>query len=320
MTALHYEDGSVENCEIGIVNGKVPEEVEKCCKCSVGLWRNLTNKTYLLAAMGKNSERLYVLSEAKTYDRLNTNIDYGCPIIANANLSSAKKVSDDVCPPTHLYNIGDNTSRGIVIAYSDNRCYYYIKNPRGEYSVFHWHEVFDADCQNYERLDVASNTPSVPISYFNMCIGELFHKKWYFGIDDHPEYQRSDVWTLEQQVNLIDSIFNGIPIGAIVVCDRDWKDENEPYEEIIDGKQRFKAIIDFVSDKFLYRGKLYSKLHPFDRQKFTNAQISIGELYFPKSKYDRKRVLETFIKLNIGGTSMDKETIDRAKMMLYNLE
>ena len=41
----------------------------------------------------------------------------------------------------------------------------------------------------------------------------------------------------------------------------------------------------------------------------------MGELNFRNKSYDKKEVLENFIRLNESGSSMDKEIIEKAKRM-----
>jgi hypothetical protein len=66
------------------------------------------------------------------------------------------------------------------------------------------------------------------------------------ALDLNPPYQRGDVWTLSQRVNLIKSLLLGIPIAALIINRRGsnaaWKknegDPEDVYYAMIDGKQR----------------------------------------------------------------------------------
>ena len=90
--------------------------------------------------------------------------------------------------------------------------------------------------------------------------------------------------------------------------------------EILDGKQRLSAIIDYVSSKFTYRGKYYHELSGATRSEFENQQILVGKLNLRRNGIacDKNKVIEQFIRLNECGTSMDKEIIDKAKKMIKN--
>ena len=66
---------------------------------------------------------------------------------------------------------------------------------------------------------------------------------YHRGLIDNPDYQRGYVWTLEDKQKLIQSIFNRADIGKFVFIE----DENyrEYRLEVIDGKQRLRAILDY---------------------------------------------------------------------------
>jgi uncharacterized protein with ParB-like and HNH nuclease domain len=69
----------------------------------------------------------------------------------------------------------------------------------------------------------------------------------------NPDYQRDLVWSLEDKVNLIDSIYNDIEIGRFAFIKTDYSKNNfdfdkDFYWEILDGKQRISAIIDFFEE------------------------------------------------------------------------
>lgn len=68
-----------------------------------------------------------------------------------------------------------------------------------------------------------------------------------------PPYQRGDVWTTLQRVNLIRSLLLRVPIAAVIVNERGlmptWRDE-EVWYAVIDGKQRITTAL------LWFRGKL----------------------------------------------------------------
>lgn len=271
----------------------------------------------------------YVLNESKKLSDLSDNIDYENNWTYINNLLENCE-NDQVfyskhgckCPETRKFPIGTLTNHGVVLA--NNSEFYYTKYENvkyggingtefmGTYSygVFHWHDVFDVSKCSEKRLQIPKNI----INYYNTSLETLYGKEWHFGVDRNPKYQRGDVWSQEQKEALIDSIFNRIPIGAMIFARRDWKD-GERMDEIVDGKQRYTTIIDFVSDRFRYRGMLYSELNPRDRNEFDDSQVMLGEIIF-RDGYDEKQVIETFIRLNIGGTSMDGNVIEKAKEMI----
>lgn len=86
--------------------------------------------------------------------------------------------------------------------------------------------------------------------------------------------------------------------------------------EILDGKQRLNAIIEFYENRFPYKGKYYNDLSAKDKRVFENHHISVGEI----KEADKKVVLKYFLMLNRTGKSMDKSQLDKVEQMLKECE
>lgn len=127
----------------------------------------------------------------------------------------------------------------------------------------------------------------------------------YAGVDFTPDYQRDYVWTLEDKVKLIDSIFNNVTIGLFVFADLPYKDDDKQYE-VIDGKQRLTALVDFFEDRFQYNGVYFSELSDGDICHFESYGVSIGILKEPteKEKY------AAFLAVNTLGKVMDESHLE----------
>lgn len=90
------------------------------------------------------------------------------------------------------------------------------------------------------------------ISSSGRSLSDLIHWLDTGDIELNTPYQRGDVWTEQQRVNLIKSILMGIPIAALVINrrgDNQFWDKvsgpikaGEPYYACIDGKQRLTAV------------------------------------------------------------------------------
>ena len=238
-------------------------------------------------------------------------------------------------PENVQMNVGDKCLCGALnnctIVAKDERGYYYIKyfpsdwkvkkNPeikdKPSYLAAHWHSV-NPVIDNPFLIEIQPSE----VFYSNQSISGLLLKYFYFGVDMNPEYQRGNVWTEEQKVKLIDSIFNNINIGSFVFVEKKWFTDDQKVTsemfEILDGKQRLTAIIDYVSSKFPYQGKYWHELSPYTRNQFESQGILVGEMKLNRKdkEYNRKRVIEQFVRLNECGTSMDKEILDKAKKMV----
>jgi hypothetical protein len=74
-------------------------------------------------------------------------------------------------------------------------------------------------------------------------------------IDLNPPYQRASVWTTEQRVNLIKSLMQGLPVGAVFVNERRFP---HPWA-CVDGKQRIETIVMWLRDEFAVPGEWFEE-------------------------------------------------------------
>lgn len=154
----------------------------------------------------------------------------------------------------------------------------------------------------------------ISLNYSQRNIDDLLSKTYYFGVNFEPEYQREFVWSKEDKIKLIESIFNNVEIGKFVFIHYDnkkWSETGYSYE-ILDGKQRMRAILDFYEDRFQYKGKCYSELSYRDQCHFDDFPISMAEV----SELSREQILRYFIMLNTGGRVMAKEHLNKVRKML----
>jgi len=162
-----------------------------------------------------------------------------------------------------------------------------------------------------------SKEDHIYIRQLNSGIDSLLHMVYsaWGGVDFDSEYQRDHVWELNDKIALIDSIFNNVEIGKFVFVQKSEKTVGK-YYEVIDGKQRLTALCEFYEDRFKYNGKYFSELSAKDRWKFLNHSVSYGYLENPT----RRKVYETFIKMNTCGKPMDIKYIDNVKKLLKELD
>ena len=141
-------------------------------------------------------------------------------------------------------------------------------------------------------------------------------------------YQRDYCWTNEQERCFIESIYNSINCGMVVVRKRSWawvaqqiKNGNEEvsFWDIVDGKQRLHALSRFVCDKFKdSHGNYFSDLSEWAQNEFLDSMvIAYAELGETATDED---VIETFLGVNHTGTPMTKEHIESVKMIQSKLK
>ena len=136
----------------------------------------------------------------------------------------------------------------------------------------------------------------------------------YAGVDFAPEYQREYVWTLEDKQKLIDSIFNNVSIGLFVFANLPYEEDQKHYE-IIDGKQRLTALVEFFEDRFQYKGYYFSQLSWHDQHHFEECGAHIGILEKPtvKEKY------AAFLAVNTFGKVMDESHLKSVREVYESL-
>ena len=120
------------------------------------------------------------------------------------------------------------------------------------------------------------------------CVESIIHKAMFFGIDMNPSYQRDFVWNMNEKTKLLDSIFHYIDIGQFALLR--LNNPTSHLYEIIDGKQRLNAILDFYENKFPYNGKYFNELSLSDQNAFLNFNIAF--CIIDENTVDRNKILE----------------------------
>lgn len=192
-----------------------------------------------------------------------------------------------------------------------------------------WHEL--------DKLPLASNveelySPYLPGHVSTMTIDSFFHQVAHNGVVCDPEYQRGYVWTEQDQVDLIDSIFNRINIGSFVFIrhhgylheksgglvtyinldgDEFTIDREQDYtNSIVDGQQRLTTIWKFYTNQFKYKGLYHDEMNFRDRCEFENTTISTRTIN--EDDVNKRDIFDMFIKIN-RGVPQDESHLDAIK-------
>jgi hypothetical protein len=84
------------------------------------------------------------------------------------------------------------------------------------------------------------------------------------------------VWTPEQKVRLIESLYMGMPIGALVhnqtILANQWCDG-----WLLDGQQRLSTILEYADGGFAVNGWLYPDLPDIEKRHFLRIGIPLIE-------------------------------------------
>ena len=127
-----------------------------------------------------------------------------------------------------------------------------------------------------------------------------------------PDFQRSFIWGVKQQIRLIESILLGIPLPAFY-----FNQDKNGAQQVIDGVQRLTTIKRFMSDQlelkkeyFEYLGPLngskFSTLDSVTKRRFASTQI-VAHVIEPQTPDDVK--YDIFNRVNTGGSPLSAQEI-----------
>lgn len=113
-----------------------------------------------------------------------------------------------------------------------------------------------------------------------------------------PSWQRPLVWTYEQKVRLIESLWLGLNIGTYTFnrAERGSKFDNL----LIDGQQRMWALQCYLTDEFPVFGHYWSEVTEVDRRGFEFSRHF--HCYITKSE-DEDYLRSYYNMMNFGGTA-----------------
>lgn len=147
--------------------------------------------------------------------------------------------------------------------------------------------------------------------YSTLHIKRLVEDRKELIID--PDFQRGNVWAKKQGAELVESILMGIPIPVMYLFEvKDGK------KQVVDGRQRITAILDFLNDKLVLRDlKILPK---YNDCKFSDLDAKMqgifedSQMYFyiiqpptpERVKYD------IFDRVNRGGTRLTNQEMRNA--------
>jgi len=253
-------------------------------------------------------------------------------------IASSKQHAAEVCmpDPTIFYKVGDRVKYGNwdwsgILEVCEGGRYYKLfsmtwKTGRNvsdtSENKIHYLPWYDfqpymtaAENESRERFE---QDDDIFFSYSQRDMSGLMN--YYFskyGIDLEPEYQRGNVWTIEQKRALITSIFRNIDIGKIAIIKRHWgPDGNKPATpklyEMLDGKQRLTALVEYYTGQFTWRGKYFHELCWSDKGHFKYYTVSIAET----DPLTKEQKYHYFLKLNTSGVPVDPDHMAKVTGLL----
>lgn len=226
--------------------------------------------------------------------------------------------------PTYYFELGDEVEYGnlqdivIVDIFDDGKVYEIdctsinnnYGNPIVNKHVRHYVTWLDVRPLSPEDHDIISND-DLQLRYSQMQLSSLLTNLYSFRTNMNPVYQRDYVWSNNDKILLIDSIFNNIDIGKFVFIHLPYAPDSPSYE-ILDGKQRLNALAGFYENRFSYRDLFFNDLSRHEKYQFTNYPVSVAEL----TDITEQQKLRYFLTLNRTGKVMDQKHLEKVEAML----
>ncbi|WP_262406790.1 MULTISPECIES: DUF262 domain-containing protein [Tsukamurella] len=133
----------------------------------------------------------------------------------------------------------------------------------------------------------------------------------------NPSYQRRSVWSDDYRRFFIDTILKDFPCPAIYL-ENETRAGAPTRHNVIDGKQRLEAIIEFTMDKFHLGSYLddedladayYSDLPESKQQKFVDYVLSVENI----SRSNPHEIREAFARLNRNTAKLNRQELRKAQ-------
>ena len=175
----------------------------------------------------------------------------------------------------------------------------------------------EEDESPYVTYDIATYPSDLTLS--------VIKDMWDDGELEVPKFQRSFVWTIKQSSQLVESFLLGLPVPQVF-----FYIDDEHKNLIIDGQQRIRSIIYFLSgyfgdeneqgrrqvfrltgldDRSPYHKKTFNDLDASDQRKLKNAVLRAVNIRQLTPTKDSTSAYHIFERLNTGGTPLKPQEI-----------
>ena len=177
--------------------------------------------------------------------------------------------------------------------------------------------TYRPDNFDFSTLKTFAKRDHYRTSFYNTTVDCLL-SMYYRKCNMNAPYQRGRVWDETDKKLLIYSIFNDIEIGKFTFVETPFDEYLKTgfTSEILDGKQRLSALVDFVEGRFDFEGVLFRDMRPSDQTKISTAPVLVAKLH-ESTTYKQK--LEHFLKVNTFGRQQDPSHLDFVREELKKL-
>ena len=126
-----------------------------------------------------------------------------------------------------------------------------------------------------------------------ITIAELRDRYKNKQIELEPPYQRKPAWKRKQRLLLLSSLFNGIPIPALIFHKHFNEQSQKLIYDVLDGKQRIETILHFIELKTL-RDEDTLRVEFVNPQTNKKDYLYYNELVSKKVNEEYENILEKF--------------------------
>lgn len=154
------------------------------------------------------------------------------------------------------------------------------------------------------------------ISSSARSLADLVHSIESDDLTLNAPYQRGDVWTVDQRINLIKSILMGIPIAAVVLNRRGdnaaWERDSgpvkfgQPYFACIDGKQRLTTVWMWMSSEFLVPAEWFAP----EELVVEDPWVAFDGLSVVRQRFFRNQAILPVAEATLGSVAEEAEVYD----------
>ena len=132
-----------------------------------------------------------------------------------------------------------------------------------------------------------------------------------------PAYQRDFVWTTDQKRHYIKNLFEDKAEITPTIVEY-YDDTHTHVYEVLDGKQRIKALLDFYNNEFDVEGLYFKDLTAEDQYFFENHRVVYTRVMNRANSSDLKleTKIQLFLEINLLGTRMSDEDLAKAQALL----
>lgn len=137
------------------------------------------------------------------------------------------------------------------------------------------------------------------------------YEKKMIKLDD--DFQRDDVWSLQQKIELVESVLMGLPLPIFY-----FNQDKKGVLIVVDGRQRLTALFSYMNDDFKLSElkilpkkyeKKFSELDPIYQTKLEDYQIQAHVILPPTPERVK---FDIFDRVNRAGTQLNKQEIRNA--------